>query len=87
MDRISSIAETTIHLAFVTTKLCLYDRWQCISLEIKKEELTETMEKSGVLCYTQTGPPGRDRTGAEEGGGEGSSEISVPGPPHYYSGP
>ena len=45
----------------------------------------ETMEKSGVLCYTQTGPPGRDRTGAE-GGGEGSSEISVPGPPHYYSG-
>ena len=47
----------------------------------------ETMEKSGVLCYTQTGPPGRDRTGAEEGGGEGSSEISVPGPPHYYSGP
>ena len=52
MDRISSIAETTIHLAFVTTKLCLYDRWQCISLEIKKEELTETMEKSGVLCHT-----------------------------------
>ena len=31
-------AETTIHLAFVTTKLCLYDRWQCISLEIKKIE-------------------------------------------------
>ena len=52
MDRISSIAETTIHLAFVTTKLCLYDRWQCISLEIKKEELTETMEKSSVLCHT-----------------------------------
>ena len=31
-------AETTIHLAFVTTELCLYDRWQCISLEIKKIE-------------------------------------------------
>ena len=57
MDRSSSIAETTIHLAFVTTKLCLYDRWQCISLEIKKEELK--LWRNLVFCAIhKRGRPG-----------------------------